>query len=79
MCGVYGEPICAKDLKAIIKYFYDCNKNIDIDLYTNGGLYDVNWWRDLADIMKGYNGTVTFGIDGIGEVHSMHRCNTNYY
>ena len=42
ICGVYGEPICNKDLKAILKYFYECNNNVDIDIYTNGGLYDEN-------------------------------------
>lgn len=78
LCGVYGEPICAKDLKPIIKYLYKCNEDIDIDLYTNGGLYDVLWWKDLANIMKGYKGTVIFGIDGLGDIHSLHRCNTNY-
>ena len=78
LCGVYGEPICAKDLKLIIKYFYECNKDIDIDLYTNGGLYDTDWWKDLANIMKKNKGIVIFGIDGIGETHSLHRCNTDY-
>lgn len=78
LCGVYGEPICNKDVKKIIEYFYNCNENIDIDLYTNGSLYDTSWWIELANIMKGYNGTVIFGIDGIGDVHELHRCNTNY-
>ena len=36
ICGVYGEPICDKDLKAILKYSYECNNNVDIDIYTNG-------------------------------------------
>lgn len=78
LCGVYGEPICNKDLKEIIKYFVECNKNIKIDLYTNGSLYDIEWWKDLASIMNGYNFTVIFGIDGDGDTHSIHRCNTNY-
>lgn len=78
LCGVYGEPICAKEIKAIIEYLYNCNNDLDIDLYTNGGLYSKSWWKDLADIMKNHKGTVIFGIDGIGDVHSLHRCNTDY-
>ena len=78
ICGVYGEPICNKDLKEILKYLYECNNNVDIDIYTNGGLYDENWWKDLALIVKDYNCTVIFGIDGIGDTHSLHRCNTKY-
>ena len=78
LCGVYGEPICNTFLFEILNYFYDCNPNLDIDLYTNGGIHDVKWWKMLANIMKHHNGTVIFGIDGIGEIHSMHRCNTDY-
>lgn len=78
LCGVYGEPICNKELQSIINYLYECNDNVDIDLYTNGSLYESNWWANLASIMKGYKGTVIFGIDGIGDIHELHRCNTNY-
>ena len=78
LCGVYGEPICNKDLKDILKYIYSCNNKIQIDLYTNGSLYDEVWWADLARIMKPYNGSVIFGIDGDEFTHSLHRCNTDY-
>lgn len=78
LCGVYGEPICNKYLKDIIKYLYECNENLQIDLYTNGSLYDESWWEDLAYIMKPYNGNVIFGIDGDNNTHSLHRCNTDY-
>ena len=78
LCGVYGEPICNKDFKAILKYFYTCNPKVDIDIYTNGDLYDDLWWANLAMIVKNYNCTVIFGIDGINDVHSLHRCNTKY-
>lgn len=78
ICGVYGDPICNKDLKSILNYLYECNCNIDIDVYTNGDLYDNDWWENLAITHKNHNFTVIFGIDGIGEIHSLHRCNTNY-
>lgn len=78
LCGVYGEPICNSELKEIIKYLYFCNEKLDIDLYTNGSLYGKSYWEDLAHIMKNHNGTVIFGIDGLGDIHSLHRCNTNF-
>ena len=78
VCGVYGEPICDRDLKKILRYIYKCNPNVDIDIYTNGGLYDEEWWSDLAKIMKKHNGTVIFGIDGVDETHSLHRRNTDF-
>lgn len=78
LCGVYGEPICNNYLFDILTYFYECNPELDIDIYTNGGIHNISWWRNLANIMKNHNGNVIFGIDGIGETHSLHRCNTNY-
>ena len=78
ICGVYGDPICNNDLKLILKYFYECNPNIEIDIYTNGSLYSEEWWKDLATIMRMHRGSVVFGIDGIGQVHTLHRCNTDY-
>lgn len=78
LCGVYGEPICNKDLKEIIEYFYECNPDIEIDLYTNGSIQSTTWWEDLADIMSPHKGTVIFGIDGDENTHHLHRCNTDY-
>ena len=79
LCGVYGEPICNSQLKPIIKYFFESNPSLKIDVYTNGGLFNEEWWADLASIMKGYDGTVIFGIDGIDEVHSLHRCKVDIH
>ena len=77
LCGVYGEPICNTNLKQILKYFYKSNPNIKIDIYTNGGLFEPEWWSDLATIMKDHNGTVIFGIDGVDETHELHRRNVD--
>lgn len=76
ICGVYGDPINATEIIEIIDYFYSCNKNLFINLYTNGSKHSQDWWRRLAKSIK--NGYVIFGIDGIGEVHSIHRRNTSY-
>ncbi len=78
LCGVYGDPLCNTHFKEILKYLYICNPYLDIDIYTNGDFYDEDWWKELALMVKDYNCTVIFGIDGIGKTHSLHRCNTNY-
>lgn len=78
LCGVYGEPICASEIKSILKYFYSCNPDLEIDIYTNGGLYNCEWWKSLANIMNGKKGNVIFGIDGLGKTHSLHRCNVDF-
>lgn len=76
ICGVYGDPITSKDLLEVIDYFYKQKPKIHINIYTNGSLGTKDWWERLAVILK--NGYVVFGIDGIGDTHSIHRKNTNY-
>jgi MoaA/NifB/PqqE/SkfB family radical SAM enzyme len=76
ICGVYGEPIMATELLDIIDYFYSCNPNLHINIYTNGSINTEEWWIKLAASLK--NGYVVFGIDGIGDIHSIHRKNTDY-
>ncbi len=76
ICGVFGDPINATELPEIIQYIYDCNKCVNIDIYTNGSIHDVEWWSNLARIL--INGRVVFGIDGVGKTSSIHRKGTNY-
>lgn len=76
MCGVYGEPVTATEILEIIEYFYSCNSNLHINIYTNGSIRTEEWWGKLAKTLK--NGYVVFGIDGIGDIHAIHRKNTNY-
>ncbi len=76
LCGVFGEPVVTKDLLEIIDYIYDNNPNVFIYLFTNGSYHDTKWWEKLAKSMK--NGITFFGIDGIGDCHSLHRANTKY-
>lgn len=77
ICGVYGDPIYASEIIEIIDYFYKCNGSLTINFYTNGSIHSRLWWGRLAKSIK--RGYVIFGIDGIGETHSIHRCNTDYY
>lgn len=75
ICGVFGDPINNNELIDIVNYIYSCNDGIYINIYTNGGINDSKWWRKLANTLK--NGSVIFGIDGIDEVSSIHRRNTD--
>lgn len=78
ICGVYGDPINAKEIIEIVDYFYSCNEKLLINLYTNGSKHSELWWKSLAKVMRNKNGYVIFGIDGIGDVNSIHRINTSY-
>jgi len=43
MCGSYGDPACAQELLGIIEYMRSYNPNLEIDVYTNGGVRSVSW------------------------------------
>jgi MoaA/NifB/PqqE/SkfB family radical SAM enzyme len=76
MCGVYGDPILAKDLLEIIKYTLRNNPHLRIDIYTNGSVHSASWWKKLAQVMR--NGKVVFGIDGLEDTHHIHRRGTKF-
>ncbi len=75
ICGVFGDPINNSELLDILGYIYTINNGIYINIYTNGGIRDEGWWKRVAKILV--NGNVIFGIDGIDEVSSIHRRNTD--
>jgi hypothetical protein len=75
-CGNYGDPIIAKnilDLIAVAKQY--CKK---IQIHTNGSLRTTKWWKELALLLLDIDHDVWFGIDGIGNTHSIYRQGTDY-
>ncbi len=73
-CGNLGDPIIAQDCLEIIEYIKTVNPNIRLSMHTNGSARDISWWERLAA-----TGTrVVFGIDGIGEKHSLYRIGTDW-
>ncbi len=74
MCGVYGDPALARDLLEIIEYIRCNNPNLEIDVYTNGGVRPASWWRELARVLG--KGKVIFGIDGLEDTNHIHRRGT---
>lgn len=76
-CGTYGDPLLNKDLKDMVDYARVINPKISIDIYTNGSLKSKDWWIELADKLP-KNHRVIFGIDGLGDTHSLHRIGTNF-
>ncbi len=74
MCGNLGDPIIAQDCLEIIEYIREINPTIRLSMHTNGSARDIDWWERLAK-----TGTrVVFGIDGIGEKHSLYRIGTDW-
>jgi len=79
-CGDYGDPIVARDLLPIIKYFRHVNDNMRVEVNTNGSARREDWWRELASIMGSNEATsgVWFGLDGLADTNHLYRRNTNW-
>ena len=77
MCGNYGDPIVAKDTLEVLRYFRSINQNIRLSMNTNGSARTVDWWRDIAEVLKP-NGYVIFSIDGLEDTNHLYRRNTNW-
>ena len=76
-CGTYGDPIWARDVLPIIKWFRETNPNLEIGLNTNGSARDEKWWKEMAATL-GEKGYVVFSIDGDEETNPIYRRWTNY-
>jgi MoaA/NifB/PqqE/SkfB family radical SAM enzyme len=72
LCGLYGEPIIAKDCLEIVQYFKESNPNIFIEISTNAGARSSDWWTRLAKILTKTD-IVNFCIDGLEDTNHIYR------
>jgi len=77
MSGNFGDPIINNDLLNMIEYSVKINPCIYLDIYTNGGIRNVQWWKKLAKVLPKKH-LVRFGLDGLEDTHSLYRINTDY-
>ena len=74
LAGAISEPTLYHDFFGFIKYLN--NRNIRIELYTNGDLHTDEWWRQLGMLLKS-NDVVHFTICGsTQELHEKYRVNS---
>ncbi len=72
-CGNYGDPVSARDLPQIVEWVYKYNPDIHIEINTNGGARNTEWWRRLGKLMKGHTGFVIFSVDGLADTNHIYR------
>lgn len=78
LCGNYGEPVIAKESLEILQYFRKINPNVNLAVFTNGSARDVNWWRELGQLLNSVGSYVRFSIDGLQDTNHLYRQNTNW-
>lgn len=72
-CGVSGDPILNPELFQITKFFSD--KKCKVFVSTNGGINNVDWWKEYAQIPKV---GVDFCIDGHEHTNHIYRQNVKW-
>ena len=70
--GNLGDAVMNPDTVPIIEYFLEQNPNIRINISTNGGARDKQFWTRLAELQV----QIFFCIDGLEDTHSIYRQNT---
>jgi MoaA/NifB/PqqE/SkfB family radical SAM enzyme len=74
--GDFGD-LCANDeFPAIVEYLSSLNPGLPICGHTNGSAQSQDWWAALGPYFK--NGDMVFGLDGLGDTHSLHRRGTDF-
>ena len=74
MCGNYGDPIMAAETLEIFRYFRAANKNLHLEMFTNGSARGEDWWRELAKVVT----SCRFSVDGLGDTNAIYRRGTKW-
>jgi len=77
-CGTKGDPSSAQDLFPILEYLLECNPNTNIDIRTNGGARNENFWKRVGDLFLNTNCRVVWSIDGLEETNHIYRKNVKW-
>ena len=72
--GNLGDFSMAKDASKIVQYLLANNKKMFIDIVTNGGARDAEFWSSLANRQV----RIEFALDGLEDTHSIHRQDTQF-
>ena len=72
--GNLGDFNMNPEAVEIVEYLRHNNKNMDIEINTNGHSRNSDFWRKLADS----DPVVLFALDGMEDTHSLHRIGTTF-
>lgn len=76
-CGDDGDPIYARDLISVIKYFKQHN-DVQIVIVTNGSYKSTEWWQELGSVLSDKD-QVHFSLDGhTQEINEQYRINSDF-
>jgi MoaA/NifB/PqqE/SkfB family radical SAM enzyme len=73
LCGVLGDPIINNECFEICEYISEHGGRINLS--TNGGYQNAEWWTKLAKLENLY---VDFSVDGFKNTNHIYRVNVNW-
>lgn len=77
--GNFGDICMHPNILEILEYVNRTKKDISIQIHTNGSNRTLEFWKDLAIVLKKFSGhEVIFGIDGLEDTSSRYRRGTNF-
>ena len=73
ICGSNGDPLMATECLEILEYFRDhTSDTCGIEVFTNGGLRNKDWWVRLASALQ-HRAILMFAVDGWAGEHELYR------
>lgn len=77
-CGTKGDPSAAKDLYPILEYLLHCNPKAQLEVRTNGGAKQPEYWAKISKLFKGTNSFVVWSVDGLENTNHIYRKNVKW-
>jgi len=72
--GNNGDVLFCDDIIETLEYFQMVNPDILLNLNTNGGYRDQDFWEELGSL----NVSVNFALDGLEDTNHIYRVNVDY-
>lgn len=72
--GNFGDIVMNPEAVDIVNYFRQSNKNLRIQISTNGSARNKSFWKQLALA----NTEIVFALDGLEDTHHLYRQNTSW-
>lgn len=77
-CGGWGDPCISKDIIPIVRYIREQKNDAIININTNGGMRQKEFWIELGNLLNYFGGRITFSIDGLEDTNHLYRQYVNW-
>ena len=72
--GNFGDLSNHPEIIDMLEHLYDKSPNTMLNIHTNGGARNIDFWKDLAKVVKQFPAScVTFSIDGLEDTNHIYR------